>query len=79
LYKIQGKEVKFWKVLSIKIPINQGSYSSQTQEALGRTIHLLSFDTTWTAQKTMLPTIFCCCRKIVTEPLPSNERMDGFY
>jgi hypothetical protein len=44
------------------------------KEVRGRTVHLLSFDTTWTKQKTMPPTILCCHGAIFSKLLPSNNR-----
>jgi hypothetical protein len=44
----------------------------------GKTNHLLSFDMTPTLQKTMPPTIIHCCRNIITELLPSNDRGINF-
>jgi hypothetical protein len=46
------------------------------QEVLERTDSLLSFDTTWTAQKTVSQTILRCRGNVFTEPLPSNDRRD---
>jgi hypothetical protein len=44
------------------------------EEVRGRIDHLLSFDTTWTKQKTMHPTILCCHGTIFSELLPINDR-----
>jgi hypothetical protein len=44
------------------------------QDVLGRTNRLLSFDTTWTAQKTMPPTILRCRGNVFTELLSSSDR-----
>jgi hypothetical protein len=47
------------------------------QKVLGRTNFILSFDTTRTAYKTMLPTVLRCRGKVFIELLSSNER--GIY
>jgi hypothetical protein len=47
------------------------------QEVLGRINRLLSFSTTWTAQKTTPPTIIFCRVNVFTKLLPSNDR--GIY
>jgi hypothetical protein len=44
------------------------------KKVLGRTNHILSFNTTQTTQKMKLPTIICCRGNIFTELLPSNNR-----
>jgi hypothetical protein len=44
-------------------------------EVVGRTNRLLSFDTTRTAQETTPPTILPCSGNVLTELLPSNDRM----
>jgi hypothetical protein len=45
------------------------------QEVMGRINSLLPFHTTRTALKTTPPTILRCRGDVLTEPLPSNERI----
>jgi hypothetical protein len=47
---------------------------SYAQEVLGINNRLLSFDTTWNAYKTTLPTFLRCPGNVFTEPLHKNDR-----
>jgi hypothetical protein len=46
----------------------------KTVQVLLKANRLLSFDTTWTAKKTMPPTFLRCCVNVFTEPLPRNDK-----
>jgi hypothetical protein len=46
---------------------------TKKQEVLGRTNNLLSFNTTWIAQKTKTPEILRCRRNVFTNLLSKND------
>jgi hypothetical protein len=54
------------------------SFSNPEQEILGRINRLLSFDTTWTPQKTTPPIILRFRGNVFTELLPNNDRMHNW-
>jgi 5-methylthioribose kinase len=62
--------------------ISYNSYIFKEQEVLGRTIRLLSFDTTRKHRKRRVQEFFYCCLCILcrgnvfTEPLTSNDEGD---